>query len=101
MVFRFYGAPKNRNPSPKLAEFLSTKDDLFDIFQSDDVQRSKSEKQYILKMKEDDYKFYNDQKTVRKMTCENKVVKKDAIDTKFESSLKRSASYEKRLQAHT
>ena len=48
----------------KEKEFMSTIDEIFDVFCADDKQRRILEKQHGLKMTDDDYAFYKDQTTV-------------------------------------
>ena len=45
----------------KEKEFMSTIDEIFDVFCADDKQRRILEKQHGLKMTDDDYAFYKDQ----------------------------------------
>ena len=44
----------------KEKEFMSTIDEIFDVFSADDKQRRILEKQHGLKMTDDDYAFYKD-----------------------------------------
>ena len=49
----------------KEKEFMSTIDEIFDVFCADDKQRRILEKQHGLKMTDDDYAFYKDQTSKR------------------------------------
>ena len=52
-----------------LEVFLKKVSELVDIFQNDKKLLSETEKKYKLRMAEQDYEFYEDQKTVRKQIC--------------------------------
>ena len=47
------------------SDFMSTIDQLFDVFCINNEQRRHLEKQHGLRMSDDDYSFYNDQKGQR------------------------------------
>ena len=53
----------------KEKEFMSTIDEIFDVFCADDKQRRILEKQHGLKMTDDDYAFYKDQTSKRVGKC--------------------------------
>ena len=58
----------------KEKEFMSTIDEIFDVFCADDKQRRILEKQHGLKMTDDDYAFYKDQTSKRVGKCVDAVV---------------------------
>ena len=58
----------------KEKEFMSTIDEIFDVFCADDKQRRILEKQHSLKMTDDDYAFYKDQTSKRVGKCVDAVV---------------------------
>ena len=67
--------PKKLNQSKfkdDVREFMTLCGQLFDILCTDKAQIQKLETAHKLKMKEWDTEFYQDQKTDRKMVCEEK-----------------------------
>lgn len=75
----------------KVDNFMEDADVLFDVFCSDDKQRRKLESEHQLRMNDDDYAFYNDQKGDRVGRCMNEVVELSTSDQKF---IRRTTSYE-------
>ena len=77
----------------KEKEFMSTIDELFDVFCSDDKQRRILEKEHGLKMTDEDFAFYKDQASRRVEKCVDAVVPLTSSDRQF---LRRS----RLLQSH-
>ena len=77
----------------KEKEFMSTIDELFDVFCSDDKQRRILEKEYGLKMTDEDFAFYKDQTSRRVGKCVDAVVPLTSSNRQF---LRRS----RLLQSH-
>ena len=67
----------------KEKEFMSTIDEIFDVFCADDKQRRILEKQHGLKMTDDDYAFYKDQTSKRVGKCVDAVVPSTSADIQF------------------
>ena len=67
----------------KVKEFMSTIDEIFDVFCADDKQRRILEKQHGLKMTDDDYAFYKDQTSKRVGKCVDAVVPSTSADIQF------------------
>ena len=67
----------------KECEFMSSVDELFDVFCSDDTQRKELEKQYKLRMTPADHYFYEDQKGPRMQKCIDSVVPLNTSDELF------------------
>ena len=67
----------------KEKEFMSTIDEIFDVFCADDKQRRILEKQHGLKMIDDDYAFYKDQTNKRVGKCVDAVVPSTSADIQF------------------
>ena len=67
----------------KEKEFMSTIDEIFDVFCADDKQRRILEKQHGLKMTDDDYAFYKDQTSKRVGKCVNAVVPSTSANIQF------------------
>jgi len=67
----------------KEEEFISKIDKIFDIFCNDLSKRRDLEKFYKLQMTEEDYKFYDDQKSQRLSVCLDKQESLTASDLRF------------------
>ena len=77
------GQRKNEKHFYKRKEFMSTIDEIFDVFCADDKQRRILKKQHGLKMTDDDYAFYKDQTSKRVGKCVDAVVPSTSADISF------------------
>ncbi|KAL7631030.1 UNVERIFIED_CONTAM: hypothetical protein RMT77_018684 [Armadillidium vulgare] len=76
---------KKQGPKFKLdaSKFIEDSKKLFDIFKKDHKILAAAERKYLLKMTEDDHKFYEDQRTVRRGYCTSKPVPLTTSEIKF------------------
>ena len=83
---RFPKGKKRDGPSyqAKIQKFVLQTDKLFDIFCEDPAQRRALEVQYQLRMTDEDYLFYNDQKNLRLGRCIKYVEKLSSSDISFQ-----------------
>ena len=70
-INRYREKKRGKSFLQKEVEFMRDMDELFDIFCSDDQQRRQLEKQYLIRITDEDFEFYSDQKGPTLMKCFN------------------------------